>query len=102
MGNLQNVFNGISIAKEPYRKDQPAPPSGRFWTEEEKDNYYKVLKLNYSDWRNQVLKSLFEKKLINYGQHMIEKSSLEEKLQNGFKNGLTPDEFISNNPKIQA
>lgn len=100
---FQNVFPGMAISKDNRpRKDLPAPPSGRDWNLNEKEAYYRNMRKDYNSWKNDAIKLLYEKKILDMGQHMVHKSSLEELMYNAFKNDLSPEEFVQNNPKINA
>ena len=100
-GKFQNVFGGMKVSKDTsIKKDLSPPPSGRSWTEEERETYYKDMRSDFPIWKNETLKLLYERRLITLSQHTIHKSKLEDKLWNGFKNGYTPEEFIENNPKL--
>lgn len=90
---MQNVFNGVSITKKPINKKDV--PSGREWNDSEKEIYYKNLKNNYNNWKNETIKLLYDSKLLEYKNH-INDLKIEEKMIVAFNNGVNPLDFIKN------
>ena len=79
---MQEVFNGVTITKKPIHKKDV--PSGREWNDSEKETYYKNFRNNYSNWKNETIKLLYDSKI------------LEEKMVAAFNNGINPFDFVKN------
>lgn len=91
---MQEVFNGVTITKKPIHKKDV--PSGREWNDSEKETYYKNFRNNYSNWKNETIKLLYDSKILEYKNHVNNTLLLEEKMVAAFNNGINPFDFVKN------
>jgi len=91
---MQEVFNGVKITKKPINKKDI--PDGRDWNDSEKEIYYKNLRNNYNNWKNETVKLLYDFKILEYKNHINNNNSLEEKMITAFNNGINPIDFVKN------
>ena len=90
---MQEVFNGTPIKKTAGKSTDVI---GREWTENEKNEYYKNFKTNYSDWKNEVLKLLYENKILYYKNNIDDSRELDKSMIAAFNNNIQPSVFILN------
>lgn len=80
--------------REVSRNDVPAserPPTGRDWSDSEKDNYYRNLRKNdWNFWYKESLRLMYEKHKIN--ERVGTTPSLRDSMFSQFKSGMTPEQ----------